>query len=170
MGWFGGFSTPIFGNQHPWYPMNLYTFEHWKKPGCLGDIGDEILPSYRDDNKIRIPWVVPPPSNSGKWRFWLGFPIKNVTKSWWSRLHPGRGTTQRIPINQPGFHGSCHVCGFLSLHHLRSEEVRSRDLQRVVNSTSPLWAEALLSPIQEWNCWPFNWTERKWDNKDPEDQ
>ena len=42
----------------------------------------EILTLYEDEEihlvKIGLSWIWPPHSNSGKWRFRLGFPTKNV--------------------------------------------------------------------------------------------
>ena len=46
--------------------------------------------SYRQNYNHYI-LDLPPPSNSGKWRFSSGFPTKNGSQSWWWRLHPGWG-------------------------------------------------------------------------------
>ena len=40
-------------------------------------------------------WVVPPPSNSGKWRLWLGSPTKNHSNPG-GDCFLGRGTAQAI--------------------------------------------------------------------------
>ena len=45
---------------------------------------------------VVVPWVVPPPSNSGKWRFRLGSPTKNMIILVVTGIL-GRGTTQAVP-------------------------------------------------------------------------
>ncbi len=42
-------------------------------------------------NHYLIPWVYPPPSNSGKWRFSSGSPILKMVHNPGGDWHPGRG-------------------------------------------------------------------------------
>ncbi len=38
----------------------------------------EVSSNFFNRSLMKLPWVVPPPSNCGKWRFRLGSPTKNV--------------------------------------------------------------------------------------------
>ncbi len=60
---------------------------------CKGELPSPGL----NEAYIPIPWVVPPPSNSGKWRFRLVSPTKHITNPGGDDCILGRGTTQPIP-------------------------------------------------------------------------
>ena len=57
----------------------------------------KCLPTYNlsKTNHTDMFWVVPPPSNSGKWRFRLGFPTKNAINNPGGDWNPGRGDNPR---------------------------------------------------------------------------
>ena len=70
-------------------------------------------------NTCLMTWVVPPPSNSGKWRF-IGIPDEKIWQSWWWLLLGG-GTTQLMThlfeLWICLFHAVCRIWG--SIKHVK---------------------------------------------------
>ena len=62
-------------------PTRLCLLVTWDAP--LPGRDTPVRPMYFETFLEVISWIYPPPSNSGKWRFRLGFPTKNVMSSWW---------------------------------------------------------------------------------------
>ncbi len=74
--------------------VHFFGGQHLKDNFCGGACF--VFISFRWDDPIWLGmfWVVPPPSNCGKWRFRLGSPTKNVMSSWWWLATWAGGTTQ----------------------------------------------------------------------------